>query len=93
MVRDDKGWLGMTRDDRNRTRDAGTRLGIRSHTLSIWTGGDVTTLRGKAAVVTNGCVKSLVRGSHVDTESGGRIGHIEDGESVAGTIWGQVAGV
>ena len=47
MVRDDKGWLGMMRDNRNRTRDAGTRLGIRSHTPSIWTGGDVTTLRGK----------------------------------------------
>ena len=45
-----------------------------------------------AAVVTNGCVKSLVRGSHVDTESGGRIGHIEDGESVAGSVGGLWAG-
>ena len=44
------------------------------------------------AVVTNGCVKSLVRGSHVDTESGGRIGHIEDGESVAGSVGGLWAG-
>ena len=47
MVRDDEGWLGMTRDDRNWTRDAGTRLWIRSHTLLIWTGGNVTTLCGK----------------------------------------------
>ena len=38
IVRDDEGWLGMTRDDRNWTRDAGTRLGIGSHTPSIWTG-------------------------------------------------------
>ena len=45
-----------------------------------------------SAVVTNGCVKSLVRGSHVDTESGGRIGHIEDGESVAGSVGGLWAG-
>ena len=44
------------------------------------------------AVVTNGCVKSLIRGSHVDTESGGRIGHIEDGESVAGSVGGLWAG-
>ena len=39
-------------------------------------------------MVTNGCVKGLVRGSHVDTEVGGRIGHTEDGESVAGTVGG-----
>ena len=44
------------------------------------------------AVVTNGCVKSLVRGSYVDIESGGRIGHIEDGESVAGSVGGLWAG-
>ena len=37
-------------------------------------------------LVTNGCVKSLVRGSHVDTESGGRIGHIEDGDQLPS--WG-----
>ena len=47
MVRDNEGWLGMMRDDRNWTRDAGTRLGIILHTPSIWTGGDITTLRGK----------------------------------------------
>ena len=47
MVGDNEGWLGMTRDGRNWTRDVGMRLGIRLHTLSIWTGGDVTTLRGK----------------------------------------------
>ena len=51
------------------------------------TGQEVGTL-----LVTNGCVKSLVRGSHVDTESGGRIGHIEDGESVAGSVGGLWAG-
>ena len=38
MVRDDGGWLGTMRDDRNWTRDAGMRLGIRSHTPLIWTG-------------------------------------------------------
>jgi len=32
--RDDKGRVGTTRDW---TRDAGTRIGIRSHTPSIWT--------------------------------------------------------
>jgi len=34
-VRDDEGRVGTTRD---RTRDTGTQLGMRSHTPSIWTG-------------------------------------------------------